>query len=89
MLAHFGRPCFPFAFMGQRIGIGTPQLFDHFALRDEGALGLGIPVHVVELLQRQLRAGHHHRFLELLVEAMRGVVERPQRSATVLPQSVG
>jgi len=46
--ADFAEPPFPFALVRQRIGVRPPEFFDHFALRDERAFGLGIPMNIIK-----------------------------------------
>jgi len=48
LFADFGEAFFPFALVGQRIGVVAPEFFHHFTLRHERALGFGSLVNVVK-----------------------------------------
>src|SRR5258706_9553304 len=67
LFADFGQSFFPFAFVGQWVGVRAPEFFHHLALRDERALRLGIPVNAIQPLQRELRAGHDGGFPQPLL----------------------
>src|ERR1022692_737977 len=97
LLADFGEAFFPIAFVRQRVGVRAPEFFHHLALRHERTFRLRISEAVLHLAQRELRAGHHGGFVELLVELVRGAVERapaflvglaPQRRLRVQPRKV-
>src|SRR5262249_3937341 len=76
LFADFAETFLPLPLMRQRIGIRSPELLHHLALRDERTFCLGIAMNVVKVLQHQLRSGHHSVLAELLVEPVRRVVER-------------
>ena len=46
LLADFAQLLFPFAFVGQRIGVGAPKFFHHLALWHEGTFRFRIFVGV-------------------------------------------
>ena len=78
LFADFGEAFFPVAFVGEWIGVGAPEFFDHFALGNEGAFGLGIFVGVIEAAQGELRAGHESGFFgagKFFVQLVRGLVQ--------------
>ena len=56
--------------------VRAPQLCNHFPRRREGTFRLRLFLRFVNVLERELRAGHQRGFAKLLIQLLRHVIHR-------------